>query len=120
MTIALPMGGTAGTDMARQIVSFYVGGMGDYYLELLTRFGFAEECKKIAALYQDKATRGEAAGAVTNRMIEALTITGDPAECIEEIRRRRSFGADLPILNMPTSMPWDIVEGFIRAMAPRR
>lgn len=116
---ALPMGGEAGKDMARQIVAFYVGGMGDYYIELLTRFGFAEDCKKIAALYQDKATRAEAAGAVSNRMIEALTVTGDPAECIEEVRRRRSFGVDLPILNLPTGMPWEVVEGFIRAMAPR-
>jgi F420-dependent oxidoreductase-like protein len=119
LTTALPMGGEAGKDMARQIVAFYIGGMGDYYIELLTRFGFAEECKKIAALYQDKTTRAEAAGAVTNRMIEALTITGDPSECVEEIRRRRSFGADMPILNLPTGMPWEIVEGFIRAMAPR-
>jgi alkanesulfonate monooxygenase SsuD/methylene tetrahydromethanopterin reductase-like flavin-dependent oxidoreductase (luciferase family) len=119
MTSALPMGGSAGTDMARQIVSFYIGGMGDYYIELLTRFGFAEECKKIAALYQDKTTRAQAAGAVTDRMIEALTVTGDPAACMEEIRRRRSFGIDLPILNLPTNMPWEIVEGFIRAMAPR-
>jgi alkanesulfonate monooxygenase SsuD/methylene tetrahydromethanopterin reductase-like flavin-dependent oxidoreductase (luciferase family) len=118
-TTALPMGGSAGTDMARQIVSFYIGGMGDYYIELLTRFGFEAECKAIAALYQDKATRAQAASAVTDKMIEALTITGDPAACMEEIRRRRSFGIDLPILNLPTNMPWEMVEGFIRAMAPR-
>src|SRR5438270_12815960 len=37
---ALPMAGEAGVMMAKQIVSFYVGGMGDYYIELLTRFGF--------------------------------------------------------------------------------
>ncbi len=109
----------AGKDMARQIVSFYIGGMGDYYIELLTRFGFAEECKKIAALYKDKTTRAEAAGAVTNRMIEALTITGSPSECLEELRRRRAFGVDLPVLNLPTGMPWEVVEQFIRAMAPR-
>jgi alkanesulfonate monooxygenase SsuD/methylene tetrahydromethanopterin reductase-like flavin-dependent oxidoreductase (luciferase family) len=119
ITTALPMAGSAGTDMARQIVSFYIGGMGDYYIELLSRFGFAEECKKIAALYQDKTTRAQAAAAVSDRMIAALAVTGDPAACMEEIRRRRSFGIDLPILNLPTNMPWEIVEGFIRSMAPR-
>jgi F420-dependent oxidoreductase-like protein len=119
ITSALPMGGTAGIDMARQIISFYIGGMGDYYIELLTRFGFEEECKKIAALYQDKATRSQAAAAVTDRMIEALAVTGDPAACMDEIRRRRSFGIDVPILNLPTNMPWEVVEGFVRAMAPR-
>ena len=119
-TSVLPMGAQAGGDMARQIISFYIGGMGDYYIELLTRFGFGEDCKKIAALYQDKATRAQAAHAVPEKMIEALTIAGDPAQCMEELRRRRSFGIDLPILNLPTNMPWQMVEGFIRAMAPKQ
>jgi alkanesulfonate monooxygenase SsuD/methylene tetrahydromethanopterin reductase-like flavin-dependent oxidoreductase (luciferase family) len=118
-TTALPLGGAGGSTMARQIISFYIGGMGDYYIELLTRFGFGEDCKTIAGLYQDKATRAQAASAVTDAMIEALTITGDPAHCLEELRRRRSFGMDLPILNLPTNVPWEMVEAFIRGMAPR-
>jgi alkanesulfonate monooxygenase SsuD/methylene tetrahydromethanopterin reductase-like flavin-dependent oxidoreductase (luciferase family) len=117
-TTALPLGGAAAATMARQIISFYVGGMGDYYIELLTRFGFGDDCKRIAALYQDKATRAQAAGAVTDAMIEALAIAGDPAHCLEELRRRRSFGVDLPILNLPTNSPWELVEAFIRGMAP--
>ncbi len=117
-TSALPMGTEAGTQMAKQIISFYIGGMGDYYIELLSRFGFADECAKIADLYKDKATRSQAADAVSARMIEALTITGDAPACMEEIRRRRSFGMDLPIMSLPTNMPWEMVEQFIRAMAP--
>ena len=31
--------------MAKQILAFYIGGMGDYYIELLTRFGFGDECQ---------------------------------------------------------------------------
>jgi alkanesulfonate monooxygenase SsuD/methylene tetrahydromethanopterin reductase-like flavin-dependent oxidoreductase (luciferase family) len=118
-TIALPMGGDGATFMAKEIIAFYIGGMGDYYIELLSGFGFADDCKRIAELYKDKATRGQAAGAVSDRMIEALTIAGDPAACVEELRRRRSFGIDLPILNLPNNMPWEMVEMFIRAMAPR-
>ena len=108
-----------GAVMARKIISFYIGGMGDYYIELLTRFGHGDDCKKIAELYQNKATRAEAAAAVTDRMMEALTISGDPAHCIEELRRRRAFGVDLPILNLPNDMPWEMVEMFIRGMAPQ-
>jgi F420-dependent oxidoreductase-like protein len=114
----LPVGVDAGMERARTIVAFYIGGMGDYYVELLSRFGFEDECKKIAALYQDKATRSQAAAAVPAAMIEALTISGDPAHCIEELRRRRSFGVDLPILSLPYDTPWEMVEMFIRAMAP--
>ncbi len=118
-TTVLPLGFEAGTMMARRILAFYIGGMGDYYIELLGGFGFADECKRVAELYQDKATRAQAAAAVPERMIEALTIAGDPAHCIAELERRRGFGLDLPILNLPTDTPWPMVEMFIRGMAPR-
>jgi alkanesulfonate monooxygenase SsuD/methylene tetrahydromethanopterin reductase-like flavin-dependent oxidoreductase (luciferase family) len=118
-TMVLPLGHDAGTMMAKRIISFYIGGMGEYYFDLLSGFGFADECKRIADLYRDHSTRAQAAAAVPDRMIEALTISGDPAHCIEELRRRRSFGIDLPVLNLPTEMPWEMIEMFIRGMAPR-
>jgi alkanesulfonate monooxygenase SsuD/methylene tetrahydromethanopterin reductase-like flavin-dependent oxidoreductase (luciferase family) len=118
-TTVLPLGLEAGAQMAKQIISFYIGGMGDYYIELLSRFGFAEDCKRIAELYADKTTRGQAADAVPARMIEALTIAGDPQACIDEIRRRRGFGLDLPLLNLPPNVPWEMVEAFIVGLAPR-
>lgn len=117
-TTALPMPGGHGTAMAKEIIGFYIGGMGDYYRELLTGFGFGETCDRVAALYADKATRPQAYDAVSEDMIEALTIAGDPAHCIEELRRRRAYGIDLPILNLPTNMPGEVVEQFIRVMAP--
>jgi alkanesulfonate monooxygenase SsuD/methylene tetrahydromethanopterin reductase-like flavin-dependent oxidoreductase (luciferase family) len=118
-TMVLPLGGDMAKAMARKVVSFYIGGMGEYYTELLSGFGFADDCKRISELYQDKATRAQAAAAVPDQMIEALTISGDPQHCVDELRRRRSFGIDLPILNLPTDMPWEMVELFIRGMAPR-
>lgn len=118
-TSVLPLGLEAGSLMARRITAFYIGGMGDYYTELLSRYGFAEDCKKIAALYQDKATRSQAALAVPDSMIEALTISGDPMQCIAELKRRRSFGLDLPILHLPNDVPWEMTEMFIRGMAPQ-
>jgi alkanesulfonate monooxygenase SsuD/methylene tetrahydromethanopterin reductase-like flavin-dependent oxidoreductase (luciferase family) len=118
-TSVLPLGFEAGTMMAKKIIAFYIGGMGDYYIELLTRFGFGDDCKRIAELYQNKPTRFQAADAVPPAMIEALMISGDPAHCIAELKRRRSFGIDLPILNLPNDMPWEMVELFIRGMAPK-
>src|SRR5262249_10277210 len=106
-TTVLPLGLEAGAMMAKRMVSFYIGGMGEYYAELLSGFGFGDDCKRIIELYQDKATRAQAAAAVPDRMIEALTIAGEPAHCIEELRRRRSFGVDLPILHLPSDMPWE-------------
>jgi F420-dependent oxidoreductase-like protein len=114
----IPLGLEAGSMMAKRIIAFYIGGMGDYYIELLTRFGFGDACKRIAELYQNKATRHEAAAAVPDAMMEKLVVSGDPAHCIEELKRRRSFGMDLPILNLPNEAPWEMVEMFIRGMAP--
>ena len=63
-------------------------------------------------------TRAQAANAVSEEMIEALTIAGDPQYCISELKRRREYGIDLPILNLPSNLPWEMVDMFIRAMAP--
>ncbi len=116
-TTVIPLG-EAGIQEARQIVSFYIGGMGDYYKELLTGFGYGDECKRIDELYRDKATRSQAAGAVTDEMIEALTIAGEPDHCVAELQRRREYGIDLPILNLPANLPWEMVKLFIWTMAP--
>ena len=35
-----------------------------------------------------------------------------------ELERRREFGVDLPILNLPSNLPWEMIEMFIRTMAP--
>jgi alkanesulfonate monooxygenase SsuD/methylene tetrahydromethanopterin reductase-like flavin-dependent oxidoreductase (luciferase family) len=118
-TSVLPLGNEMAADRAREIVSFYIGGMGDYYIQLLSEFGYSEECKRIDELYKNKSTRHEAKAAVTDKMLEALTIAGDPEHCIVELKRRREFGIDLPILNLPNNVPWEIVEMFIRGMAPQ-
>ncbi len=117
-TTVIPTG-DAGVQQARDIIAFYIGGMGDYYKELLTGFGFGEECKRVEDLYKPKETRSQAPDAVSDEMIEALTIAGSPEHCMEELRRRRQYGIDLPILNLPSNLPWPMVEHFIRTMAPR-
>lgn len=116
-SLVLPLG-SAATQQAKALIAFYVAGMGDYYSELLTDFGFGDECKRITELYDSRSTRAQAQDAVSPRMIEALTISGDPRHCVEELRRRREFGIDLPILNLPVGVPWPLLEQFIRAMAP--
>jgi alkanesulfonate monooxygenase SsuD/methylene tetrahydromethanopterin reductase-like flavin-dependent oxidoreductase (luciferase family) len=119
-TTVLPLGRELGAKKAQEIIAFYVAGMGDYYKELLSGFGFADECQEIEALYRDKATRAKAFEAVSPKMIDALMIAGDPAHCVSELGRiRTDYGIGLPILNLPTDAPWPMVEAFIKAMAPK-
>jgi alkanesulfonate monooxygenase SsuD/methylene tetrahydromethanopterin reductase-like flavin-dependent oxidoreductase (luciferase family) len=117
-TTVLPMGLEAGGQKAKQLIAFYVAGMGDYYKELLSGFGYAAECDRIEALYRDPSTRAQAADAVSDAMVESLSIAGDPAHCVRELKRRRQYGIDLPIVQLPTDAPWPIVELFIRGLAP--
>ena len=77
-TTVIPIPGKGASSKARELISFYIGGMGDYYKQLLSGFGYADECNEIERLYRDKATRKMAPDAVTDDMIEALTISGDP------------------------------------------
>jgi len=116
-TTVIPIPGKRASQKAREIISFYIGGMGDYYKQLLSGFGYADECTEIERLYNDKATRKLAAEAVTDDMIEALTISGDPLYCRREIARRRELGMEQPIINLPPGMPWPGMAAFVTALA---
>ncbi len=116
-TTVIPIPGKRASQKARDIIAFYVGGMGEYYKALLSGFGYVEECNEIERLYRDKATRKMAAEAVTDDMIEALTIAGDPLHCRRELARRRELGMEQPIVNLPPGMPWPGLAAFITALA---
>ena len=119
-TIVIPLLGKGADKQARDVIAFYVGGMGDYYKQLLSGFGWADECEEIAARYRNKATRHEAKDAVTDEMIEALTVSGDPLHCRRELRRRQELGVDQPLISLPPGMPWSAIAAFITAMAPTK
>ena len=119
-TTVIPLVGKGAEKKARELIAFYVGGMGDYYKELLSGFGWADECDEIERLYRDKATRREAAKSVPDDMIEALTISGNPIHCRRELRRRKEYGLDRPLINLPPGMPWPAIAAFITALAPTR
>lgn len=118
-TTVLPLGDELGMARAKEIVAFYIGGMGDYYKEMLTNFGFAEECEQIDRLYKNRETRNEAAAAVPDRMVDRLMITGTPEACVEKLRSLKDYGVTLPILNLPNEPNWQVQEMFLRALAPQ-
>lgn len=117
-TTVLPMGREAGVQRSKEIIAFYIGGMGDYYKEILNQFGWNEAVRTVEAVYKDHATRAQAADAVPDALVESLSISGDPEFCREELRRRRAFGQELPILNMPIGTPVEMIEAFLQVLAP--
>ncbi|MEM7135635.1 MAG: LLM class flavin-dependent oxidoreductase [Myxococcota bacterium] len=116
-TTVIPVPGRGASKKAREIIAFYIGGMGEYYKELLTGFGYGEECNEIERLYRDKSTRPQALDAVTDEMVERLTISGDPLHCRKELGRRRGLGLQEPIVNLPPGIPWPAMAAFITSLA---
>lgn len=102
---------------ARGIISFYIGGMGDYYHAMLSRMGFKENADRVRDLYAQK-KRDEAAAAVSSEMLDALVIAGDPQSCRERLQEWREAGVGLPILGLPTDLGPEICEMYMKMMAP--
>jgi F420-dependent oxidoreductase-like protein len=102
---------------ARGIISFYVGGMGVYYHEMLSRMGYRENCDLVRDLYVAK-QRPEAAAAVSQDLLDALVIAGEPDFCRTRLSQWRGAGMDLPILGLPTDMGPEICSMYLKLMAP--
>jgi alkanesulfonate monooxygenase SsuD/methylene tetrahydromethanopterin reductase-like flavin-dependent oxidoreductase (luciferase family) len=118
VTAAIPLGRSKGLGIAREIISFYVGGMGDFYSDLLSECGFRAECEKISALYADPATRSQARGAVSEAMVEAMVMSGDPLSCRARIRELGGLGVTKALLGLPAAAGWPATAAFLHAMAP--
>lgn len=102
---------------ARKMISFYIGGMGVYYHGLLSRMGFPDNADLVRNLYVEN-KRQAAADAVSQEMLDALVIAGDPAFCRERLAEWRTSGVGLPILGLPTDMGPEVCEMYMRLMAP--
>jgi F420-dependent oxidoreductase-like protein len=89
---------------ARAPIAFYVGRMGTYYYEMLTRHGFGDEVAKIQAAWAARDAKA-AAAAVSDRMLDQTAVVGPLEKCRDDLDERRSLGVDLPIITMPGRDP---------------
>jgi len=80
-------------------LAFYIGKMGDYYSEMLTRHGYSEEVAVVqeAWKHRDK----NPAEAVSPALIEATAIIGTPREIVAKLDQWAESGVDEPLLGMP-------------------
>lgn len=102
---------------ARGMISFYIGGMGDYYHAMLSRMGFAENADKVRDLYREK-KKEEASAAVSDELMQALVIAGEPEFCRERLADWRVKGLGMPILGLPTHLGPELCSMYMQLMAP--
>jgi F420-dependent oxidoreductase-like protein len=84
-------------DLVRPHLARYVGGMGAFYNQLVRRYGFEAEAEAIAAAWAGGERRG-VASLVTDAMVDALAVAGDPAACRERFAAYEAAGFDELVL----------------------
>jgi len=104
--------------MIKPLVAFYIGGMGVYYHALFCRYGFKENADLVRELY-NSSDRRKAAAAVSDDLIDAIAICGPPSYCRDKLAEWREHGVQRPLLNLPQGVPFELVETFLRTLAPQ-
>ncbi len=106
----------AARDRERPHIAFYIGGMGVFYHQYMRRIGFREEADRIREAYLSR-DRERAARLVTDEMVDAMTIIGNPEECRNQMQTYFDAGVDeiRLVLNEPDA---DSYVRVVEALAP--
>lgn len=91
--------------LVRHQAALYIGGMGargkNFYNTLVQRYGYVEEAKLIQDLYLD-GRKAEAAAAVPEDLIRAMSLVGPRSEVAERVEAFRGAGVGV-ILGSPAA-----------------
>ena len=109
---------THGERLLRAHMAYYVGGMGKFYFDNVSRAGFNIEAKAIKKSWES-GDREQAARDVSDRMLESIVVLGDAQQCRDQIRAFRKEGVDLPIINFPHGTSLSTINRTITALAPK-
>ena len=83
----------AAMERERPHIAFYLGGMGVFYHQYFTRIGFGEDADRVRQAYLAR-ERDRAAEMVTDEMIHATTIIGNPQQCRDQMTEFFDAGVD--------------------------
>ena len=103
---------------ARAHMAFYVGGMGRYYYDLFCRYGYQDECDALRRAWGE-GDRGKAAEAITDEMVDNITVIGTPDECRKKMARFRDNGVDMPLVAFPHGSDRETMLGTLESLAPK-
>ena len=106
------------TAQARAHMAFYIGGMGQYYYDLFCRYGYQVAGDAVRTAWAE-GDRSKAAAAITDEMVDQITVIGSPSECRDKMTGFRANGVDMPIVAFPHGTNRDTMLGTLQALAPR-
>lgn len=80
-------------------LAYYIGKMGVYYAQMLTRHGFGDDVQAVIEGW--KSGMKTAIEAVSQRMLDATSIIGTPKEFVAKLDSWAALGVDEPLLSIP-------------------
>jgi F420-dependent oxidoreductase-like protein len=80
-------------------LAYYIGKMGVYYAQMLTRHGFGDDVQAVIEGWKEGMKT--AVAAVSPRMLDATSIIGTPREMVAKLDQWAASGVDEPLLAMP-------------------
>ena len=107
-----------GRAQARAQLASYVGGMGDFYFDLVRRYGYIEETDAIREAWVEH-ERDRARSLVTQDMVDSLTIAGTPSHCRERLEEYHAAGVNLPVIYWSFGVTRQNVEMGLELLAPK-
>ena len=81
-------------------LAYYIGRMGVYYAQMLTRQGFGDDVQAVLDGWKQGSMRG-AIAATSEHMLDATSIIGTPQEVVAKLDQWVASGVDEPLLAMP-------------------
>lgn len=84
-------------------LAYYIGRMGVYYAQMLTRNGFGAEVETVQEAW--KQGMKSAIEAVPEALLDATSIVGTPQEIVAKLDTWVTAGVDEPILGIPGGSP---------------
>ncbi len=94
-----------GVDFLRQIVGFYIGGMGskekNFYNQLVRRYGYVEEAEQIQNLFLGGDKRA-AIAAVPDELVDQVSLIGDESRIRDRLQAFAETGATAVLLGLAT------------------
>jgi probable F420-dependent oxidoreductase len=102
-------------EFARFLLTPYVAA--DGYNPWISRQGFEEEAKAVREAWGAR-DRKAAVAAMSDRLVEALVISGPAEACKERVESFRDAGLDTPILFFLAQQGPDVARSMMESMAP--
>ena len=100
-------------------MAYYIAGMGQYYYDLFCRSGFRAEADAVREAWANR-QRDQAAAAISEDMLENISVFGDPATCRAKLKQFRRNGADMPVITFPQGSSLAGVRFTLQALAPEQ